>query len=51
MEADGAVGDVCVEVTSVPSGGIECEFSLILEPTAGTAGECGYGRGQLLSTI
>ena len=41
MERDDAMGDVCIEVTNVPSGGVECSFDIIIEPTGMIdAGEC-----------
>ena len=34
LERVGALADICVDLTDVPAGGVECPFDIIIEPTA-----------------
>ncbi len=38
-EADVAYGDVCILLESVPSGGVECAFNILLDPMGIDASE------------
>ncbi len=38
-EADGAYGDVCILLESVPAGGVECAFNILLDPMGIDASE------------
>ena len=38
IESGNVDGRICVELTSIPSGGLECDIDVVLEPQAGTAG-------------
>lgn len=39
MEATEAYRNVCVEVTDLPSGGLECDVDLLLQSMQDTAGK------------
>ena len=38
MESDDVDERICIELTSIPSSGLECDIDVILEPQGGTAG-------------
>ena len=41
MERDGMTSDICINVTNVPTGGVECPFDIVILPTAMIdAGKC-----------
>ena len=38
LESDNVDERICIELTSIPSSGLECDIDVILEPQGGTAG-------------
>ena len=41
MERDGTMSDICIDVTRVPTGGVECPFDVVVLSTAMIdAGKC-----------